>query len=477
MLDIEDEVATKKQNWIACNNLIIDRRWISLTCLLLRCFLSLGQNVIDAFHVERHHIHHRHRYHLDRVSSTASSLTAISFRQYIDDENRKGTIDSDLRDVMVSVARSCAEISYRLTTHALDNTEGSISTVNVQGEKQKEMDLIANDIFIRNLRPFVAAMASEEEENVIFGHINLDLYVNDVGVDENNSYSDDSNKNADRSSEKNEEDARFYEIAFDPLDGSSNLDVNLPTGSIFGIAPYTCEHNEQATTTEREETRPFSKPGSSLVAAGYALYSSSTELVISFGNDVVGFTLDPNRLQQSPFSKTSTTASAVTDEEDDDDENCDVVVLAEDAFLLSRERIICPTHGPYYSLNEARENDWSDPLKQWIKHAKLGQTTTGTRYSSRYVCSLCADFHRTLLLGGWAGNPRKHLRLLYEAAPLAFLVKAAGGKGSDGTMDLLDILPVGLHDRVCVFLGSKCDINDLLSYGDVRQVISKTYTA
>jgi fructose-1,6-bisphosphatase I len=399
----------------------------------------------------------------------ASSLTAISFRQYIDDENRKGTIDSDLHDVMVSIARSCAEISCRLTTHALDNTVGSISTVNVQGEKQKEMDLIANDIFIRNLRPFVAAMASEEEDNVIFGHKNLGLYGNDVGVDGNNSYCDDSNNNADRSSGRNEEDTRFYEIAFDPLDGSSNLDVNLPTGSIFGIAPYTCDYNEQAI--------PFSKPGSSLVAAGYALYSSSTELVISFGNDVVGFTLDPNRLQQSPSSKTLTTASVITDEEEDYDENCDLVVLAEDAFLLSRERIICPTHGPYYSLNEARENDWSDPLKQWTKHAKLGQTTTGTRYSSRYVCSLCADFHRTLLLGGWAGNPRKHLRLLYEAAPLAFLVNAAGGKGSDGTMDLLDIPPVGLHDRVCVFLGSKCDINDLLSYGDVRQVVSKTYTA
>jgi fructose-1,6-bisphosphatase I len=459
----------KEINWIACNNLIIDRRWVFLTCLLLRCLFSLGQNAIDAFHVERHHIHYRRRYHLDRVSSMASSLTAISFRQYIDDENRKGTIDSDLHDVMVSIARSCAEISCRLTTHALDNTVGSISTVNVQGEKQKEMDLIANDIFIRNLRPFVAAMASEEEDNVIFGHKNLGLYGNDVGVDGNNSYCDDSNNNADRSSGRNEEDTRFYEIAFDPLDGSSNLDVNLPTGSIFGIAPYTCDYNEQAI--------PFSKPGSSLVAAGYALYSSSTELVISFGNDVVGFTLDPNRLQQSPSSKTLTTASVITDEEEDYDENCDLVVLAEDAFLLSRERIICPTHGPYYSLNEARENDWSDPLKQWTKHAKLGQTTTGTRYSSRYVCSLCADFHRTLLLGGWAGNPRKHLRLLYEAAPLAFLVNAAGGKGSDGTMDLLDIPPVGLHDRVCVFLGSKCDINDLLSYGDVRQVVSKTYTA
>jgi len=214
----------------------------------------------------------------------------------------------------------------------------------------------------------------------------------------------------------------------------------------------------------------------------------------------------------------------------------------DNAFILSRTNIICPSSGPYYSLNEARYNDWSIPLQNYIQDAKCGlqhqhnrknrslhsnsscsATTRRSRpLSSRYVCSLCADFHRTLLVGGWCGNPRTHLRLLYEAAPLAFVIKAAGGYGCDGSRssrartrtrsnssnsnsdnsnisdsdsdgtnrtststttttsdcnNLLDIVPVGLHDRVCVFLGSTDDIDDLLSYGDVRQVVSKTYEA
>ena len=116
-------------------------------------------------------------------------------------------------------------------------------------------------------------------------------------------------------------------------------------------------------------------------------------------------------------------------------------------------------------------------MRQWVSDAKRGQTTTGKTYSSRYVCSLCADLHRTLLAGGWAGNPRPHLRLLYEAAPLGFLIEAAGGRASDGRQGLLEIIPEGLHDRVCVFLGSKDDIEDLESYQDVQQIEAKRYEA
>ena len=175
------------------------------------------------------------------------------------------------------------------------------------------------------------------------------------------------------------------------------------------------------------------------------MYSSSTELVISLGTETVGFTLDP--------AHESTGA---------------------DAFRLSRAQITCPEFGPYYSLNEAREPDWPDGLRRWIRDAKSGATAAKSKYSSRYVCSLCADVHRTLLKGGWAGNPRPHLRLLYEAAPLAFVTEAAGGKGSDGTRNLLDIEPTGLHDRVSVFLGGLGDIEDLESYGDVQQA-AQTY--
>jgi len=182
------------------------------------------------------------------------------------------------------------------------------------------------------------------------------------------------------------------------------------------------------------------------VAAGYSLYSASTELILAFrSNDgsstIIGFAL------------------------------CD------GTFYLSRPHISCPSWGPFYSLNEAREPDWPEGLRQWIQDAKCGRLehAQNTKYSSRYVCSLCADVHRTLLKGGWAGNPRPHLRLLYEAAPMAFLCEAAGGRGSDGTQDILDIVPRQLHDRICVFLGSRLDIDRLETYGDVQQG-SKKYT-
>ena len=210
-----------------------------------------------------------------------------------------------------------------------------------------------------------------------------------------------------------------YGIAFDPLDGSSNLDVNAPTGSIFGIYG--------------NNLRPFELPArQTLVAAGYTVYSSATELVLAgLGEEVVSFTLDTE----------------------------------DDTYRCSRSNIVCPERGPYYSLNEAREPDWPDGLRQWVHDAKRGQTPAGIKYSARYVCSLTADVHRSLLKGGWAGNPRPHLRLLYEAAPLAFIVEAAGGKGSDGMNDLLDLKPEGLHGRVCCFLGSKLDVEDLVANG------------
>ena len=355
------------------------------------------------------------------ASSTTSPVKTVSFREYLDEQIETGCIDRDLGDVLLGVARSCAEVSDRLKTHTLDfrDGDGVKTTVNVQGEQQKGMDVVANEIFIQNLKAekAVAAMASEEEETVIYGP------AGDDATDVNNS----------------------YEIAFDPLDGSGNLEVNLPTGSIFGIAA-------------RDDTngKAFSRSGSALASAGYALYSSSTELVVAFGTDhpdgVVGFTL-VDGVAGDPRNN------------------------PEDGFVLSRKRIRCPSHGPYYSLNEAREPDWPDGLKRWISDAKRGKTTTGKTYSSRYVCSLCADLHRTLLQGGWAGNPRPHLRLLYEAAPLAFLMEAAGGRGSDGTRSLLEIPPSGLHDRVCVFLGSREDIDDLEGYGDVRQIRAKRYDA
>lgn len=380
------------------------------------------------------------------TATTTTSLRSVSLKEYLDHQISSGTIDSDLCDVLMGVAKSCAEVSGKLKTHTLDQNNMAMdiaTTVNVQGEQQKGMDVVANDIFLQNLGAIraVGAMASEEEESVVYGN---GCATNDVDADV------DANAGANANADANDapSNGRRYEIAFDPLDGSGNLDVNLPTGSIFGIADFDDDDDDTAT--------PFSRPGSALVASGYALYSASTEFVVSFGTDhpcgVVGFTL-------------------VDGDSNDDDDN------PNNHFVLSRPNIRCPSRGPYYSLNEAREPDWPDGLRKWMFDAKRGATTTCQTYSSRYVCSLCADVHRTLLEGGWAGNPRPHLRLLYEAAPLAHLMEAAGGKGSDGIRNLLDIPPSGLHDRVCVFLGSHDDICDLESYGDVQQTQAKRYDA
>ncbi|VEU45312.1 unnamed protein product [Pseudo-nitzschia multistriata] len=401
-----------------------------------------------------------------RSSSTPPTRSAAnekpSFQSYLEGELTKDTIDAGLVKILVALAKSCAEVSTRLQTFSLgleyqnlylddDAAEGTAvveTRVNIQGEQQNRMDVISNNIFIENLGSVdaVVAMASEEEDTVI---LNPRSYGNEE-------------RDADRARiDEVHSTGTGYEIAFDPLDGSGNLDVNLPTGSIFGIASL---ETSPQTTLEKDGTTTtpsfFSRRGSALRAAGYAVYSSSTELVVSLGKDhpdgVLGFTLD-----FAMYHRTN---------------------RAEDAFVLSRKNIRCPPSGPYYSLNEAREPDWPDGLRRWISDAKKPQGTTGDQaqptstYSARYVCSLCADFHRTLLQGGWAGNPRPHLRLLYEAAPLAFVMEAAGGRGSDGLRELLEISPEGLHDRVPVFLGSRDTIFDLIeTYGDVQQVEAKRY--
>ena len=209
--------------------------------------------------------------------------------------------------------------------------------------------------------------------------------------------------------------------------------------TIFGIAPY-------------QPDKPFSSSGRSLVAAGYAVYSSSIDFVISLGlsgsQGAAGFTLDPSLVKAGHN--------------------------ADECFVLSRPDLTCPKKGYYYSLNDGREPDWPQGLKRWIYDAKRGKTPSGTIYSARYICSLCADIHRTFIKGGWAGNPRPHLRLLYEAAPLAHVAHACGGKGSDGVMNILDIEPDGLHSRTCVFIGSENDIYELEEYGDIQQS-AKTY--
>lgn len=369
-------------------------------------------------------------------SSSSTSPTAAARRSTTIGVNRHGSAegsspeslsshldhvcaDDELRSCLYAVAEAVAEVARELARLPLTvgaaiknsqepSTETARSTVmTVHGEEQTGMDVVANDIFCKHFLPVAAALASEKEEDIL--------------MMDNKGHS-----------------LKRFEVAFDPLDGSSNLDCSIPTGSIFGIAPHHVRSQMDDIDDSEGTLNMFTQSGRHLVAADYSVYSSSTELVISLGHKTVGFTLDPS------LYKTAATSSASSDS---------LVTTAADAFLMSRPHIQCPEYGPYYSLNEAREPDWPDGLRRWIHDAKRGRTASSRFYSSRYVCSLCADVHRTLLHGGWTGNPRPHLRLLYEAAPLAFLREAAGGRGSDGIDNLLDVVPTGLHDRVCVFLG------------------------
>lgn len=223
-----------------------------------------------------------------------------------------------------------------------------------------------------------------------------------------------------------------FVVCIDPLDGSRNIACNVPVGSIFGV--YRVREDEDAVTNATQA-------GSEQVAAGYAHYSGATTLVLACGDDgpAIEYTLH------------------------------------EGNFEVANARMSCPPRGQVYSLNDARFDDWPEGLKEYVTDVRNGRGDTKKQYSARYICSLVGDFHRTLIYGGWAGNPRPHLRVVYEAAPLAFVARAAGAASSDGLVDVLTKKPAELHERSPLFLGSTEDIAELVRRGDVRQDDSKTY--
>ncbi|KAH9297413.1 hypothetical protein KI387_029095, partial [Taxus chinensis] len=228
-----------------------------------------------------------------------------------------------------------------------------------------------------------------------------------------------------------------YVVVFDPLDGSRNIDASIPTGTIFGIYLRLKELDDNVPIEEKALANVL-QSGSRLVAAGYALYSSATILCISVGSGTQGFTLDHSTGE----------------------------------FVLTHPNILIPSRGQIYSVNDARYFDWPDGLRRYIDTVRQGKGQNPKKYSARYICSLVADFHRTLLYGGIAMNPRDHLRLVYEANPLSFLVEQAGGNGSDGKRRILRIQPVELHQRLPLFLGSSADISELQGYDDIQQLVN-----
>ncbi|MFC2175788.1 class 1 fructose-bisphosphatase [Bacteroidota bacterium] len=268
---------------------------------------------------------------------------------------------------------------------------GDVGETNVQGEQQKKLDVYANKEFIRALkdRGEVCGLASEENEGVIefkTGHAVDGKYV----------------------------------VAIDPLDGSSNIDVNVSIGTIFSIYRRTSKSGP-ATFED------FMQKGLKQVAAGYVIYGSSTMMVYTTGNGVNGFTLDPSI----------------------------------GAFYLSHPDMKIPKDGNIYSINEGNYVRFPEGVKQYIKYCQLEDATPNHPYTSRYIGSAVADFHRNLIKGGiyiyptTTRSPNGKLRLIYEANPLAFLMEQAGGVATDGFHRILEIQPTSLHQRIPLFLGSE----------------------
>jgi fructose-1,6-bisphosphatase I len=284
-------------------------------------------------------------------------------------------------------------VEAKIRTAGLSDVLGAFGNTNVQGEQQQKLDVYANQALLHclGLRDSVAALVSEEdEEPVTFG----------------------------RSLETGR-----YIIVFDPLDGSSNIDVNVNVGTIFSI--------HKRILGQPLETSIL-QPGYKQVAAGYVVYGPSTVFVYTAGNGVHGFTLDP----------------------------------AIGAFVLTNNDMKMPEQGPYYSTNEANESSWPLPYQQFVNRLRRGQLNSKA-YSSRYIGSLVADFHRTLLKGGvflyppTEKSPKGKLRLLYEANPLAFIAEQAGGAAIDGTQRVLDLQPESIHQRTPFVLGSRVEVEAL----------------
>ncbi|XP_022950704.1 fructose-1,6-bisphosphatase, chloroplastic-like [Cucurbita moschata] len=326
-------------------------------------------------------------------------------------QEQAGVIDAELTIVLSSISMACKQIASLVQRASISNLTGVQGAVNVQGEDQKKLDVVSNEVFSNCLRSSgrTGIIASEEE---------------DVPVAVEESYSGN------------------YIVVFDPLDGSSNIDAAVSTGSIFGIYSPNDEclgdivgDDSTLGTTEQRCVVNVCQPGSNLLAAGYCMYSSSIIFVLTIGQGVFAFTLDP--------------------------------MYGE--FVLTQENIQIPKAGKIYAFNEGNYQLWDDKLKKYIDDLK-DPGPSGKPYSARYIGSLVGDFHRTLLYGGIYGYPRDKkskngkLRLLYECAPMSFIVEQAGGKGSDGHQRILDIQPTEIHQRVPLYIGSVEEVEKVEKY-------------
>ena len=330
-------------------------------------------------------------------------MKEISLTQYLIEKQRKqATLEPELRLLLEVVARACKRISIAVSKGALAGVLGEAGSDNVQGEAQKKLDVIANDVLLEanEWGGHLAAMASEDMD---------DPYAipNRYPMGE-------------------------YLLLFDPLDGSSNIDVNVSIGTIFSVLKL-------PDGVESPKTEHFLQAGSKQVAAGYAVYGPSSILVLTVGDGVAVFALDRE------------TAS----------------------WTLVQDGMVIPAATKEYAINASNARHWYPPVTRYVDELLAGKTgERGKDFNMRWVASMVADVHRILTRGGIFMYPADKrdpskpgkLRLMYEANPMSMLVEQAGGAATDGRQRILDIEPTALHQRVAVFLGSKEEVERVTRY-------------
>jgi fructose-1,6-bisphosphatase I / sedoheptulose-1,7-bisphosphatase len=330
----------------------------------------------------------------------ADRTTLVQF--LIEERRRHPGASGDLNGLILEIALACKAISNRVAVGALGGVLGSVGHTNVQGEVQQKLDVLANDYFLRATEwsGHVAGMVSEEL--------------------------------ADPYRLPTQYPRGKYLLLFDPLDGSSNIDVNVSVGSIFSILRAPRPGSDP-------EPQEFLQPGSRQVCAGYAIYGPSTMLVLSVGTGVQAFTLDPN--------------------------------LGE--FVLTRESIQIPSSTREFAINASNQRFWEPAVQRYVQECVAGRSGSRQKdFNMRWVASLVAETHRILTRGGVFLYPRDsrepakpgRLRLLYEANPVAFLIEQAGGAASTGRQRLLDVIPSDVHQRISFIFGAREEVARIEDY-------------
>jgi fructose-1,6-bisphosphatase I/sedoheptulose-1,7-bisphosphatase len=340
-----------------------------------------------------------------------SPRTTPTLTQYLIEERRRFPgASGDFNALILDVAMACKAIAKSVAYGALADMYGNHAadaggSINVQGETQKKLDVVSNELFIRmnEWAGHLAGMASEE----------MDL---PYAIPERHPKGK-------------------YLLVFDPLDGSSNIDVNVSVGSIFSVLRAPDALAEGGPLTEAD----FLQPGTQQVAAGYALYGPTTMLVLSVGNGVAGFTLDP--------------------------------VMGE--FMLTHPELRVPENTSEFAINASNSRFWEAPVKRYVDECLAGKTgPRGKDFNMRWIASMVAEAHRILMRGGVFMYPRDtkdpskpgRLRLLYEANPVGFIMEQAGGRASTGRQAMLDVQPTSLHQRIGLVFGSKNEVERIERY-------------